>query len=180
MQMMLLINFYQTKNFFARFFLKLRQVAFCRFAPATRGTLIEDIFEKKSHSAEKNCEEGDPLVFSTTFTNRKNFLVSWQTRVYVLRPLRPHQQDRNSALTTRPNGSEKLLTFRNAQSCQFPGLNKPGTAQVGAISKAQKYENDFKVSSILFHSIQKNARNWSELARPFEFFNIHFVAKYQK
>ena len=30
--------------------------------------------------------------------------------------------------------------------------NKPRTAQVGAISKAQKQQEDFKVSSILFYS----------------------------
>ena len=30
--------------------------------------------------------------------------------------------------------------------------NKQGTAQVGAISNAQKYQKDFKVSSILFYT----------------------------
>ena len=30
-------------------------------------------------------------------------------------------------------------------------LNKPGTAHVGAISKAQKQEKEFKVSSILIY-----------------------------
>ena len=40
-------------------------------------------------------------------------------------------------------------------------IPKPGTAPVGAISKAQKYQKDFKVSSILFYStrvkkIEKN------------------------
>ena len=29
-------------------------------------------------------------------------------------------------------------------------INKPGSAQVGAVSEAQKYQKDFKVSSILF------------------------------
>ena len=33
--------------------------------------------------------------------------------------------------------------------------NKPGPAQVGAISKAQKQQKDFQVSSILFYSTRK-------------------------
>ena len=36
--------------------------------------------------------------------------------------------------------------------CETAGYNKPGTAQVGAISEAQKEQKDFKVSSILFYS----------------------------
>ena len=34
--------------------------------------------------------------------------------------------------------------------------NKPGPAQVGSISKAQKQQKDFQVSSILFYSTQKS------------------------
>ena len=35
-------------------------------------------------------------------------------------------------------------------------MNKPGPAQVGTISKAQKYQKDFQVSSILFYSTRKS------------------------
>ena len=72
--------------------------------------------------------------------------------------------------------------------------NKPGTAQVGAISKAQKDENHFfyhwrqqKLSKKLFffrnffevsgksHSAEKCKRG-----TLWDFLNIHSVAKYQK
>ena len=43
--------------------------------------------------------------------------------------------------------------------------NKPGPAQVGALSKAQKQQKDFKVSTILLYSTQKTQNvgpNWRE------------------
>ena len=36
--------------------------------------------------------------------------------------------------------------------------NKPGTVRVGAISKAQKYEKDFKVSITFFYSTRMSER----------------------
>ena len=58
------------------------------------------------------------------------------------------------------------------------GYNKPATAQVGASLKAQKQRRDFKVLSILFESTRKPKRgpNW----RAKRFFNIQYVAEYQK
>ena len=82
--------------------------------------------------------------------------------------------------------------------------NKPGTAQIDAISKAQKLQKDFKVSSILFYStrirkkLKKKIRNfpkflskffWSPVSRIvpknvkgalWEFLNIHFFCKIEK
>ena len=42
--------------------------------------------------------------------------------------------------------------------------NKPGTAQIGAISKAQKEQKEFKVSSILFYStrMRKKLKKYSK------------------
>ena len=61
-------------------------------------------------------------------------------------------------------------------------FKKPGTAYFSTPHKAQKFQNDFKVSSILFQSTRTT--QWgTELARqkgdPLGFFNIHSVAKYQ-
>ena len=51
----------------------------------------------------------------------------------------------------------------------WPNKNRPGTAQVGAISRAQKLKKDFKVSSILFYStrIRKKLKIffWSPVSR---------------
>ena len=54
-----------------------------------------------------------------------------------------------------------------------PIINKPGLAQVGAISEAQKYQKDFKVSSILFYStrMRKKLKNSKIFSRKF-FFNF--------
>ena len=82
---------------------------------------------------------------------------------------------------------------------------KPGPAQVGAISKAQKWQNDFQVSSILFYSTRKSKifrkkiskKLHNQKNRPIgalkshnaeklkggtflRFFNILFVAKHGK
>ena len=82
--------------------------------------------------------------------------------------------------------------------------NKPGSAQVGAISKAQKYQKDFQ-ESIYSTRKSKKQKKWTEwrakIVRPFGekqifekkshnaeklkddplgFFNIHSVAKHQK
>ena len=52
-------------------------------------------------------------------------------------------------------------------------LNKPGTAQVGAISKAQKQQKDFKVSKYLFSStVPEKPKSWTELAHQREHFEI--------
>ena len=48
--------------------------------------------------------------------------------------------------------------------------NKPGTAQVGAISKAQKWHKDFKVLSILFYS----TRMRKKLKKILIFFQFFF------
>ena len=68
----------------------------------------------------------------------------------------------------------------------FQRENKPGPAQVGAISKAYKQQKDFKVSKYSLLQYLKNPKNWTELARrksargprrakrgPFAFFKIH-------
>ena len=66
--------------------------------------------------------------------------------------------------------------------------NKPGL--VGAISKAQKWQNDFKLSTILYTVLEKG-KSGTGLARwglalrakrvdPFGFFNIDSLGKYQK
>ena len=48
-----------------------------------------------------------------------------------------------------------------------PTKNKPGTAQVGAIAKAQKKQNDFKVSCTLFYS--------SRMRKKFPIFFLIFL-----
>ena len=55
--------------------------------------------------------------------------------------------------------------------------NKPGTAQVGAISKAQKQQKDFKVSGILFNNTRKKH---GPNCAPFRMLNIRSVAKHKK
>ena len=56
-------------------------------------------------------------------------------------------------------------------------LKRPGTARVGAISKAQKQQKDFKVSSIRFYStrmrkkLKKNPKFYFEI-----FFKIFLVS----
>ena len=97
----------------------------------------------------------------------------------------------------------KETEHQNLQVHKFPTTrqNKPGTAQVGAISKAQKYQKDFKVSSILFYSTRVR-ENWKKIriflkfvfglffwppvsrivsenvkGRLWEFLNIHSFAK---
>ena len=56
--------------------------------------------------------------------------------------------------------------------------NKPGTAQVGAISKAQKQQKDFKVSKYSLLRYRKNSKvepNWRTRGDTLRFF-IHSVA----
>ena len=56
--------------------------------------------------------------------------------------------------------------------------NKPGTAQVGAISKAQKQQKEFKVSKYSLLRYRKNPKvepNWSTRGDILKFF-IHSVA----
>ena len=67
----------------------------------------------------------------------------------------------------------RLRTIRN---------NKPGTAQVGAISKAQKQQNDFKVSKYSLLRYRKNPKvepNWRTREDTLRFF-IHSVANQKK
>ena len=92
------------------------------------------------------------------------------------------------------------LGSKVAQKHSIPSSNKPGTAQVGAISKAQKQQKDFKVSSILFYStrVRKKLKKKSEFFLIFKrffwspvcrivpknvkekFLNIHSFAKWKK
>ena len=58
-------------------------------------------------------------------------------------------------------------------------LNKPGMAQVGAISKAQKRKRTSKCQVFTF-TVAEKPKNRTELARPIGFFNIHSVATYQR
>ena len=67
--------------------------------------------------------------------------------------------------------------------------NKLGTAQVGAISKAQKYQKDFQNVKVLVNwgpfywkIFLKKSHNAEKTERgdPLGFFNIHSVGKYQK
>ena len=56
--------------------------------------------------------------------------------------------------------------------------NKPGTAQVGAISKAQKQQKDFNVSKYSLLRYRKNPKvepNWRTRGDTLRFF-IHSVA----
>ena len=60
--------------------------------------------------------------------------------------------------------------------------NKPGTAKVGAISKAQKQQKDFKVSKYSLLRYRKNPKvepNWRTRGDTLKFF-IHSVANHQK
>ena len=60
--------------------------------------------------------------------------------------------------------------------------NKPGTAQVGAISKAQKQQKDFKVSKYSLLRYRKNPKvepSWRTRGDTLRFF-IHSVANHQK
>ena len=60
--------------------------------------------------------------------------------------------------------------------------NKPGTAQVGAISKAQKQQKDFKVSKYSLLRYRKNPKvepNWRTRGDTLRFF-IHSVANQKK
>ena len=60
--------------------------------------------------------------------------------------------------------------------------NEPGTAQVGAISKAQKQQKDFKVSKYSLLRYRKNPKvepNWRTRGETLRFF-INSVANHQK
>ena len=60
--------------------------------------------------------------------------------------------------------------------------NNPGTAQVGAISKAQKQQKDFKVSKYFFLRYRKSSKvepNWRTRGDNLRFF-IHSVANQKK
>ena len=48
--------------------------------------------------------------------------------------------------------------------------NKPGTAQVGGISKAEKQQKDFRVSSILFYSTRMRKKLKKQFRIFFEYF----------
>ena len=91
------------------------------------------------------------------------------------------------------------MNFFRAKSCSVPKLswapqglkiewgiktnkNKPGTAKVGAISKAQKQQKDFKVSKYSLLRYRKNPKvepNWRTRGDTLRFF-IHFVAIIKK
>ena len=68
--------------------------------------------------------------------------------------------------------------------------NKPGSAQVGAISKVQKYQNTSKCQSIgelghfygklFFRKKVSQCRKETERGDHLGFFKIHSVQKYQK
>ena len=61
-------------------------------------------------------------------------------------------------------------------------MNKPGTAQVGAISKGQKQQKDFKVSKYSVLRYRKNPKgepNWRTRGDTLRFF-IHSGANHQK
>ena len=63
-----------------------------------------------------------------------------------------------------------------------PTKNKPGTAQVGAISKGQKQQKDFKVSKYSLLRYRKNPKvepNWHTRGDTLRFF-IHSVANQKK
>ena len=83
------------------------------------------------------------------------------------------------------NGSNQRLAWISKQRKMFPmcsrkviekirkniRANKPGTAQVGAISKAQKQQKDFQVFS---STVPEKPKSWTELAhqrRHFEIFH---------
>ena len=57
--------------------------------------------------------------------------------------------NQNNNNNTKNNSSDNNNNYKNCQNCN---KNKPGTSEVGALSKAQKLQRDFKVSSILFYS----------------------------
>ena len=88
-------------------------------------------------------------------------------------------------LSTEKNKKKKLLTVRVGLFSlreKAPTKNKPGTAQVGAISKAQKQQKDFKVSKYSLLRYRKNPKvepNWRTRGDTLRFF-IHSVANQKK
>ena len=76
-----------------------------------------------------------------------------------------------------------VLTYLKTKVSQaLHKTNKPGTAQVGAISKAQKQQKDFKVSKYSLLRYRKNPNvepNWRTREDTLRFF-IHFVANQKK
>ena len=61
-------------------------------------------------------------------------------------------RSRRSFISVALSGSQLKKLMKSVTSLVLKKENKPGTAQIGAISKAQKQQKDFKVSNILFYS----------------------------
>ena len=77
---------------------------------------------------------------------------------------------------------ERIEHKRILERKRYFTLNKPGTAQVGAISKGQKQQKDFKVSKYSLLRYRKNPKvepNWRTRGDTLKFF-IHSVANHQK
>ena len=117
-------------------------------------------FWKKFSQCQKNCK-GDPLV-------------SFAFVCYV----KKGKHERGALCTKFPlaglGRSSSFSSFckKRTFQCEVCGLeNKPGTAQVGAISKAQKQQKDFQVFS---STVPEKPKSWTELAhqrRHFEIFH---------
>ena len=100
----------------------------------------------------------------------------------------PKKLERGILCTTFPLAGLGLSSFSSlcrkwTFQCEVCGLeNKPGTAQVGAISKAQKQQKDFKVSKYSLLRYRKNPKvepNWRTRGDTLRFF-IHSVANQKK
>ena len=96
-------------------------------------------FRKKSHSAEKN-PKGDPLGTSgcVCFLGK---VKNERGTLWTKSPL--------AGLGLRCSGGFRIVSKKWTDQCEDCSLkkNKPGTAQVGAISKAQKQQKNFQVFS---------------------------------
>ena len=127
-------------------------------------------FQKKSHSAEKKWGYGGILSVISRFWTSVLFLL------FVLDALFRFDLLRFEVV-------EVWRCWTNEQkSGPYASKNKPGTAQVGAISRGQKQLKDFKVSKYSLLRYRKNPKvepNWRTRGDTLRFF-IHSVANHQK
>ena len=82
------------------------------------------------------------------------------------------------------SGGFRIVSKKWTDQCEDCSLkkNKPGTAQVGAISKAQKQQKDLKWSEYSLLRYRKNPKvetNWRTRGDTLRFF-IHSVGNHQK
>ena len=148
----------------------------------------------------------DTIIFCRTFKNYFGQFVWIEASVFMKRRLKKSHYNSRVSLHEAPTKNRKGRPFSLARFCKFTKTflaeartrnserwvspkpvnfwrkNKPGTAQVCAISKAQK-QQDFKVASIIlpYPKNPKVGPNWrAKRGDFFGFFNIHCCKKSKK